>query len=884
MHSSALKHYAESLKQMPTLPPVAIKLIEVAGKENVHLREIISLIEIDQALTSKILFISNSAQFNFSTKISTVEQAVSLLGLSLIRTIALSIIVFRLFHNLQDGKYFNLMAFWHHNVACAIASELLARRFNYPQPQEAFAAGLMHDIGKMVLYQWDASIYDQTVETARKSHIRLLENEEKCFGIGHTDLAYHLMSQWRFPESLTLSAWLHHQPLNQLEKQTNQLLPLIIKSANCLCHIQRLGDSGNSSPDLDIHQIMQLTGFTQKDIQSFSHDVLQRFEGVSACFDFKGSTVELYLSAVARANEELSQLSVDMAIQHRNMAQQCQILEAIRKIAEALPIPVNSSQALVKMLDLFSKSLPHRRLLGFIPRTEDKVLEGYLRLSNNGPWERILFPLQIEMPTDPTHLTPREQIALVEKAIISIGSNLAATAEISSALNDGSLIVIPMTANGCNQGQILIEVTDATWNSREGIDLLRQFGRAAGLAIQRVLIQESSQRQAEDLVRTLRQIDEVQTRLSHMERLSSVGRLAAGAAHEINNPLTVISGRAQLLIASCTNENDRKALQLIIEQSGRIAKIIRDLMGLAKPAEPNYELISLEPILQRVITILSQSLKAEGIVVEEDYQPGLPSVYADAKQLEQVFLNLAINAVQAMPRGGTLRICIGLDEKNHKIKVEISDTGEGIEEKDLRSIFDPFFTTKKEGEGTGLGLTICQSVIQTHRGEITVSSKVGQGTTFCIALPLMSGILHQAMSSGVQHPAATGVGVIQKSQGSILVVDDEADLSTMLVEILTKKGYKAEAAGDGIQGLEMLAEQRYDLMILDLRMPRKPGLEVLEVVRETQPELPVIVLSGVAHENEFKEAMKVGARLCIKKPFEVSELLLAVHKHIVKRQ
>ncbi len=883
MHSSALKHYAESLKQMPTLPTVAIKLIEVAGKENVNLREIINLIEVDQALTSRVLLVSNSAQFGFSSKITTVDQAVSLLGLNLVRTISLSILIFRLFQNLQNGKNLNLVDLWSHNASCAIAAELLSRRFGYPQPQEAFAAGLMHDVGKMIFYHWNPSVYDQTLELARKEHIRLLEAEEKCFGIGHTDLAFHLMTHWRFPESLTHAAWLHHQPLSQFERSNGKQLPLIVKCANSVCAMNRFGSGGSPLPDLDLHHILHITGFTPRELESFSGEVLKRLEEVSQCFDFSGSTVEMYLSAVARANEELSELSVAMAVKNRSLQQQCQILESIRGIAEALPLPVNSGQALVKILELLSKTIPHRRLIGFIPRAEERNLEGYLRLSNGGAWERILFPFPADTASDPMLWNSREQISMVEKAVEQLGEKLTAAAEISSALHDGHLVVLPLSANGCNQGQILLELVDSNWSGREGIDLLRQYGRAAGLALQRVLLQEKYQSQAAALVRSMRQIDEVQLRLNHMERLSSVGRLAADAAHEINNPLTIISGRAQLMLANCSNEHDRKALQLIVDQTGRIAKIIRDLMGLAKPAEPKCELIQVEPILRQVFSLLTQRMKACGILAREEFQAGAPMVYADSKQLEQVFLNLSINAIHAMPRGGYLRFSVKHEEEKHRVRIEISDTGQGIPEKDLPSIFNPFYTTKKDGEGTGLGLTICQSIIQGHRGEIRVSSKIGEGTTFSIYLPVMAG-LHAASVGALVHAAETVEPIVARdSKGYVLVIDDEDDLSAMMVEALVKRGYEAKSASDGVQGLEKLEQEHFDLLILDLKMPKKPGLEVLEALKETKPELPVIVISGVAHEDEFKEATKAGARICFKKPFNITQLLEAVGTQIRKR-
>lgn len=881
MYRSALKQYVESLKQLPTLPPVAVKLIEIAGKDNTNLQEIIQLIEVDPALSSKILFVSNSIHFNACRKVSTVGHAVNLMGINLIRTITLSLIVFRLFKDLPSGTKFDLVGFWHHCIATAIAAELLAQRFDYPQPQEAFTAGLLHDIGKLVLYQWNNTLYEQTLEDAQSESMRLLEKEEMVYGIGHTDIAYHLMTHWRFPEPLAMSVWLHHQPADQLDRRKGMRLPWIVKCANCLCNIQRFGCSGDLYAEDDTSRLAELSGLSSKEIDSLGREILNRFEEVSGWFDFKGTSLELYLSAVNQANNEISRLMTDMTENNHRLAQQCQVLDAIRRMTESLPNSITSSRALLTILELLSATARHHRILGFIPRPEAKALEGYMKVDFQSPWEKILLPIRCDLAIDYTRLSQRQQVSLVEKAVADLGNQVAvgvevaaalAGMEISAALHEGKLIVLSMEANGCNQGQILLELADAVWDNRESIDLLRQFGRAAGLALQKILLQEANQQQADELVRTIRQIEEAKTKLIHMERLSSVGRLAAGAAHEINNPLTVISGRAQLLFSHAANESEKRSLRLIIEQSARIAKIIHDMMGLARPAEPKFESIAVEPIISHVVSLLSQRMKSTGILLQEEYTSDCPPVYADEKQMEQVFLNLMVNAIQAMNEGGVLGIAIRAEKGNKKIRIEISDTGVGIREEDLKSVFDPFFTTKKDGEGNGLGLAICQSIVLAHQGEIGVSSRLGQGSTFRIMLPATSCLLPQSVAdkSNLYNLAWKQA---DHSLGSILVVDDEEDICHILEDALTLKGYRIETARDGVQGLEKVGRQYFDLMLLDLRMPKKAGLEVLKITRKTHPNLPIVIISGVAHESEFTEALKLGASACLKKPFDILELL-----------
>ena len=241
--------------------------------------------------------------------------------------------------------------------------------------------------------------------------------------------------------------------------------------------------------------------------------------------------------------------------------------------------------------------------------------------------------------------------------------------------------------------------------------------------------------------RLARDIEEQQVELRKTTRraraaedLASVATLVAGLAHEIGTPMGVIQGHADLLEATATDERERWRLQTIREQIDRISRIIQALLSSARPRELERAPLELAPLLEKTLSFLAEKFQRRGIRVETDLRP-LPMLVADGEKLQQLFLNLFLNAVDAMPRGGRLRVELALAGEG-EIEIRIADTGAGIEPPALDRIFEPFFTTKPAGQGSGLGLVVAHSIVLDHEGSIEASSALGVGTEFRIALPI----------------------------------------------------------------------------------------------------------------------------------------------------
>ena len=266
-----------------------------------------------------------------------------------------------------------------------------------------------------------------------------------------------------------------------------------------------------------------------------------------------------------------------------------------------------------------------------------------------------------------------------------------------------------------------IRTADGTikWVWEQGCGIFSETGEVIGL--EGYVVDITQQRALEDQLRKT-------------ERLAELGTLASGMAHEIGTPMNVILGRAELLMRKATDERTRRSLETIVTQVERITKIMNQLLSFARKRPSERQGIDLEAVLIDVLDVLQERFQKHHIQVTKTVSPQLPKVWADPDHLNQVFLNLILNACQAMPEGGTLSLA--LRPTDSMVEVTVQDTGCGIPQEQLSKIFDPFFSTKAVGEGTGLGLTVVHGILQEHQGAIRVKSVPGQGTSFMVSLPI----------------------------------------------------------------------------------------------------------------------------------------------------
>lgn len=308
---------------------------------------------------------------------------------------------------------------------------------------------------------------------------------------------------------------------------------------------------------------------------------------------------------------------------------------------------------------------------------------------------------------------------------------------------------------------------------------------------------------------------QLQEQLARADRLAAAGELAAGVAHEVNNALVSILGQAELGRTSLDTARLQQALQNVETQGRRIADIVQDLLGFARPQTPQRGAIDLGQLVRDTLALMAHDLGRHGVRTETVAATALPPVLADAKQIQQVLVNLFTNAMQALQPGGGL-ISVRLQKDGSSVLVNVSDDGPGIPADVVARVFDPFFSTK-EG-GTGLGLSVSYAIVRAHGGDLTVNSTPQQGTTFTLQLPVVA----ESESPPVQ---------------TLLLVDDDDAVAETLESMLTREGLAVQRAASGAEALAALAARDFDAIFLDVRLPDISGPEIYARLARDRPDL-----------------------------------------------
>jgi CheY-like chemotaxis protein len=340
-------------------------------------------------------------------------------------------------------------------------------------------------------------------------------------------------------------------------------------------------------------------------------------------------------------------------------------------------------------------------------------------------------------------------------------------------------------------------------------------------------------------------------------------------AHELNNPLSVVMGRAALLSRALEGGPLAAQADQIGQAAERCARIVKNFLALARHRAPERGRVAISPLVQEAIELLAYPLRVDSVEVVVDLAPDLPALWADGHQLHQVLVNLITNAHHALrgaPAPRRLTLTASADPGQSRVAIEVADTGPGIPPEVLPRLFEPFFTTKPPGQGTGLGLSLCRGIVEDHAGSITVESGVGQGARFRIELPVTA-----PEAEREEPPVARRAAVRGKS---ILVVDDEADVAEVLAEILALDDHEVDVAPNGQVALDRILEKPYDLVFSDIRMPELDGPGLYQRLEQLRHGLVrrFVFLTGDVLGPETRAFLERTGAPSVSKPFAASEI------------
>jgi PAS domain S-box-containing protein len=395
--------------------------------------------------------------------------------------------------------------------------------------------------------------------------------------------------------------------------------------------------------------------------------------------------------------------------------------------------------------------------------------------------------------------------------------------------------------------------------------------------------------QVTGVIASVRDITE-QQRLEHQviqsERLAAMGQMIAGVAHELNNPLTAILGVTELIRDHTTDENTRRQLDLAHHQARRAAHIVQSLLVFSRPSTPHKTLLHPADLLQRTLQLHEHSLRTNQVRVDLVARPDLPTVLGDPNQLTQVFLNLIINAEQAIREvreQGTLRIRLGL--VGERVLITFQDDGVGIRREVLTRIFDPFFTTKRPGRGTGLGLSICMAIIREHNGDISAQPLSSGGTVFTVALPVCTesqAMVYLVPAVAPARGESTPSSASMLAGKRILAVDDEESILELVAGSLTTRGCFVDRATSFEKAMELAERDSYDAILCDLNLETAAGQpisgfelhdRICETIEARSGKHPLFIfMTGELVESAISEQADREGNHFLQKPFHMADL------------
>lgn len=363
-------------------------------------------------------------------------------------------------------------------------------------------------------------------------------------------------------------------------------------------------------------------------------------------------------------------------------------------------------------------------------------------------------------------------------------------------------------------------------------------------------------------------------RLFQNEKMSALGELLAGVAHELNNPLSIVVGHSLMLREEVEEPETARRIEKISGAAERCAKIVKTFLAMARQQPTRIEATDINSIVSIAVDVAGYGRGNESLKIKCDLDGDLPDVMTDGDQIIQVIINLVINAEQAITeagKGDLITVSTRLDASDESIVIGVQDNGPGIPENIRARIFEPYFTTKEVGEGTGIGLAFCHRIVHSHGGQLLLDNTHREGSKFVVKLPLLSG--------GETAPSAPETPSRSIGKNSVLVVDDEVEVAEIIADILEKEGFDIKIAHSGADAITCLHEARYDLILSDLNMPDVDGRELYETIKRDFPNMlnATAFISGDTVGAASQRFRRESQRPLLEKPVSPAELRQLVY-------
>jgi putative nucleotidyltransferase with HDIG domain len=732
------------LDELPTLPAVAVRVLDATGRDDTAATDVTRLLESDPALSARILkLVHRSDLAARGGTAETVARAVALLGFDAVRCATLAVAVYQTLGGTSGSagvsptnpNYtpFDRAAFWTHSLAVACCADLLATRLPVKDvaPAQAFLCGLLHDVGKAALDAALPKSFARVVEGVDLLRGNIADVERSVIGVDHMTAGRRLAERWRLPEAVADVVWLHGQPPAALPKSMrNAKVVHLVTLADLLVRQQHLGYSGNYVLT-DRGPLLAALGLSAADADAVVAALVGHMEPRATALGLnQASGDELYRSALTRANRELGQIGSQLAAKNRRLAARSKYFDAGQSFqaelrpdappADVLRAVAHTAAGLLGTSVVAAFSMPPGEGSAQVVTVD---AEGtVLDISN------LKFQMSSGGPASTAPLA--EAGADLEPLVASVGPRLP----------DAGRFWVPLVADtgGCVGGVLWGAAPGEPARLEPQFAEMHALAHAWALAVCTAQVRDAHRVLAEQLADANRRLVDAQDALAQTRAMKAVAEMAAGAAHEMNNPLAIIVGRAEMLAGAIVDTKLQRSATIIAEQGHRLSGIISDLMDFARPAPPAVRAVAVASLVESALALAKgQDEWADRTVVTT--VPNVPPVRVDAGQLAAALAELVGNAVQATdPKTGRITLSAGHAPGSSDVVLTVTDNGCGMDDTTARRAFDPFFSGRPAGRRRGLGLAKALRIVEAVGGSVRLDSRPGRGTTAVVLLPAVT--------------------------------------------------------------------------------------------------------------------------------------------------
>ncbi|HYE61744.1 MAG TPA: HDOD domain-containing protein [Phycisphaerales bacterium] len=746
----------ERVRTLPTLSPVAARLLAIGTIDEVLISDVVKIIESDPALSARILGLCRRADKGLGDRITTVKRAVLMLGIEAVRSAALSVSVYDLMtredeqasealdasmvsehaeaesrnRRTESGggeRAFDRKGFWKHSIAVACAAELIAQ--NNPKlrvmPEEAFLAGLLHDVGKLVLELVLPRSYERVLALAHRRACDSGAVERTVLGLDHHTAGRRVAEHWGLPEPIQNVIWLHGQAWAALPEGPDRALTGIVTVAKAVCRRLHLGWSGDFGPVPDADRLWSDMGLKQGGPALIAGPLHVAIADRLKILGLDDTTPPgLLLESLANANRQLSDLNNALQERATLSVSQTKVLEAIEQF-HALGGP---RRTVAETMGVVAQSALRAFGPGYFGvLVQDEFAWRLVRLDASGvPVGAVMLEALPERLA--SALTALSHGAALNAGVLGLLPWLGKHVEAAGDKRKLRVMPIGVGGGGREEGPFALLLTDRDIGEGLAPGILRAVTATWSAALASAAERERSRRLHDQLVESNRAVADMQARLAEHEAMAKLGQTTAGAAHEMNNPLCVMSGHAQLLMRRLEDERDKAAAKAIADAAKELSSLISSLHLLSQTPECRPRPVAVRAVVDAAV---AHARQRAGVETAVSVDIGVPTPTLDPELTEGVLTELMANALEACPAGP---VSVEVVERDGCVEFVVEDAGPGLSEAARQHAFDPFFSDKRAGRGKGLGLTRAQRMAGAMGGEVRLVG-LERGTRAVLRVP-----------------------------------------------------------------------------------------------------------------------------------------------------